>query len=172
MAEEKNIIKGKIPQEKFVQKESTEILVRILGYDIPVSKNVYTGLTRIKGVSWSVSHALCNKLQIPKSRKISDLSKPDIQQIESFLRELPVPQFLKNRRFDPETGETKHYFSSDLDIKKEFDLKRLRKIRSYRGLRHNLGLPVRGQRTRSHFRTKSSRQSVGVKRRTKEVKEK
>ncbi len=166
MAEEKNI-----PKEKSIPKESVDMLIRILGYDIPSSKNIYTGLTRIKGVSWSVSHALCGELQIPKSRKISDLSKADIQKIESFLKELPIPEFLKNRRYDPETGETKHYYSSDLDIKKEFDIKRLRKIKSYRGLRHAIGLPSRGQRTRSHFRNKSSRQSVGVKRKTKEVKE-
>ena len=147
------------------QKEQEfELLVRILGYDIPGNKNIYSGLTKIKGISWSISNAVCNKLKLPKSKKISDFSKPEIAQIESFIKELPLPAFLKNRRFDPETGETKHYFGVDLDMKKEFDIKRLRKIRSYRGIRHALGLPVRGQKTRSHFRKKSNKQSVGVSR--------
>jgi|SRR3989344_3407046 len=142
-----------------------EVLVRILGYDIPGSKNVFTGLTRIKGVSWAVSNAVCIKLSIPKSKKISELSKADIQEIEKFFKEFKVSDFLKNRRLDIETGETKHYFGSDLDVKKEFDIKRLKEIKSYRGLRHALKLPVRGQRTRSHFRTRGI--AMGVKRKAK-----
>ena len=50
--------------------------------------------------------------------------------------------------------------TNDLDIQKEFDIKRLKKIKSYRGLRHAQGLPVRGQRTRSHFRKKGGAVSV------------
>ena len=119
-------------------------------------------MTRIKGISWAISNALCIKLNIPKSKKISELSKDDIHKIEHFLKNLEIPDFLKNRRLDPETGLTKHYFGSDLDIKKEFDIKRLREIKSYRGIRHASKLPVRGQRTRSHFRTKGK--TMGVKR--------
>ena len=66
-----------------------------------------------------------------------------------------------NRRKDIESGETKHLIGSELELQKEFDIKRLKKIRSYRGLRHALGQPVRGQRTRSHFRAKK-RKAVGV----------
>jgi small subunit ribosomal protein S13 len=154
---------GKEEKKKhFQQEEESEILVRILGYDIPGSRNLYSGLTRIKGVSWAVSNALCIKLSIPKSKKISELSKDEIAKIEKFLRNFEVPDFLKNRRSDPESGETKHYFGSDLDIKREFDVKRLKEIKSYRGIRHSAKLPVRGQRTRSHFRTKG--RAMGIKR--------
>ncbi len=133
-----------------------ESLVRIFGYDIPGSKNIYTGLTRIKGISWTLSRAICVGLAIPISKKISELTKPEIAQIESFLEKLPVPDYLKNRRNDLETGETKHLLGTDLEITKDFDIKRLRKMKSYRGLRHGLGQPVRGQRTRSHFRKKKT----------------
>lgn len=156
---------AKAEKKAHPQEESHETLVRILGYDIPGSKNIMTGLTRIKGVSWSISNITCVKLKIPKAKKISELSKDDIQQIEKFLKDMPVADFLKNRRVDIETGETKHYIGSDLDIKKEFDIKRLKEIKSYRGLRHAIKLPVRGQRTRSHFRTKGT--AMGVKRKTK-----
>ena len=61
---------------------------------------------------------------------------------------------MKNRQKDLETGESKHLVSTDLDMRKDFDIRRLKKIRSYKGVRHTAGLPVRGQRTRSHFRTK------------------
>lgn len=147
------------------QQDENEILVRILGYDIPGSKNVMTGLTRIKGVSWAISNMTCIKLNIPKSKKISELSKQEIQELETFFKSFEVLGFLKNRRFDLESGESKHYFGSNLDVKREFDIKRLREIKSYRGLRHALKLPVRGQRTRSHFRSKGV--AMGVKRKVK-----
>lgn len=154
--------KEQAPKRKHEQEyDEHETLVRILGYDIPGSKNVYTGLTRIKGISWTISNAACIKLGMPKSKKISELSKADIQQIEKFLRELPVFDFLKNRRNDVETGKTAHYFGTDLDMKRDFDIRRLREIKSYRGIRHALKQPSRGQRTRSHFRRRG--QAMGVK---------
>lgn len=142
-------------KQKYMQEENEEILVRIYGYDIPSSKKIFVGLTRIKGVSWSISKALCTVLKIPLTKRIIELSKADIQHIEKTLDNLPIPDYLKNRRFDTETGKTEHLFSSDLDMKKDFDIKRLREIKSYKGVRHALKLPVRGQRTRSHFRKKS-----------------
>jgi len=153
---EKQKAQAKAPVEKPQKQTDTflESLVRIYGYDIPGSKNLYTGLTYIKGISWSVSNAICHKLNYPKTKKISELSKDEIKKIENFIQSLDVPSYLKNRRADPETGKTEHYYSSDLDMKREFDIKRLRNIKSYRGIRHALKLPVRGQRTRSHFRSK------------------
>ncbi|MDO8509193.1 MAG: 30S ribosomal protein S13 [Nanoarchaeota archaeon] len=159
MAEEQKPVKRNPHQEV-----ESETLVRILGYDIPGSKNLYLGLTYIKGVSWALSHAICIKLNLDKTKKIVELSKDDIHKIESFMRELPIPEFLKNRRFDPETGETKHFYGADLDMKKEFDIKRLIKMKSYKGIRHATGQPVRGQKTRSHFRNRKNKKTTGLKR--------
>lgn len=160
---EKEKEKSRRPQEQL-----HEALIRIFGYDIPSSRNIIVGLTRIKGVSWAISNAVCVRLGLQKTRKISELSKDEIQKIESFLTSLPVPDFMKNRRLDRETGETAHYFGSDLDIKKEFDIKRLKKIKSYKGVRHGLKLPVRGQRTRSHFRL-NKKKSGGIKKNEKKA---
>ena len=143
------------------QIDEHETLVRILGYDIPGSRNLYAGLTRIKGISWTISNAVCLKLGFPKGKKVSELSKPEIQQIEAFLKNLPVFDFLKNRRTDVETGKTGHFFGTDLEMKRDFDIKRLREIKSYRGIRHALKQHSRGQRTRSHFRSK--KKAMGVK---------
>ena len=60
-------------------KEENEILVRVMGYDIPGSRNLYAGLTRIKGISWTISNAACLRLGLSKNKKVSDLSKADIQ---------------------------------------------------------------------------------------------
>lgn len=149
---------------RFDEREEHETLVRILSYDIPGSKNLYTGLIRIKGISWAISNAICVKLGFPKNKKVSELSKAEIQKIENFLENLPVYDFLKNRRTDAETGKTEHFFGTDLDMKRDFDIKRLREIKSYRGIRHALKQPSRGQRTRSHFRKKG--RAMGVKKKT------
>ena len=51
-----------------------------------------------------------------------------------------------------ESGEDQHVSGADLKLRREFDIKRLKKIRSYRGIRHVANLPVRGQRTKANFR--------------------
>ena len=142
----------KVPKGKPIQEQSNEVLVRILGYDVPGSRNIYTGLTKIKGVSWSISNAVCVKMKIPRSKKISELTKDEIKEIEVFIRKPQIAPFLMNRRNDIESGETKHYAGTDLDMKKDFDIRRMKKIKSYKGIRHTMGQPVRGQKTRSHFR--------------------
>ena len=142
-----------------------ETLVRVLNYDLPGSRNIFVGLTKIKGVSWTIANAACIKLGLPKNKKVADLSKDEVKMIEEFLRNPDIKDYMKNRRKDFESGETKHYIGSDLDIRKDFDIRRLKKIRSYKGVRHTQGQPVRGQSTRSHFRAKA-RTAVGVKKKT------
>jgi small subunit ribosomal protein S13 len=151
----------KKPDKRPVQ-EVQEYLIRIKGQDVPGSKNVYSALTRIKGISWAISNFICIKLGIPRNKKISELTKADIEQIESFLKTIPLPEYMKNRRSDPETGASAHLYTTDLDITREFDIKRLKKMKSYVGIRHSSKLPVRGQRTRSHFRVKAK--ASGMKR--------
>lgn len=146
--------------ERRDSQEGEETLVRILNRDLPGSKNVYAGLTRIKGISWSISNVICVKAEIDSKKKLKDLTKDEILRIEKFMEKFDVANFLKNRQKDFDSGEDKHLLSNDLDLRKEFDIKRLKKIKSYRGLRHSLGQPSRGQRTRSHFRTSGI--AVGV----------
>ncbi|MEI6850147.1 MAG: 30S ribosomal protein S13, partial [archaeon] len=66
-------------KRKFEEENKAEFLVRILGYDIPGSRGLMTGLLRIKGISWAISNAVCLKLNMQKNKKISDLSKDEIQ---------------------------------------------------------------------------------------------
>jgi small subunit ribosomal protein S13 len=139
-------------------------LVRIMQTDIPGNKFVFVGLTYIKGVSWSISNAICKILNISPKKKISELSEVEINKINEFLsnHQPKIPLYLMNRRKDFESGEDYHLIGPDLSMKQEFDIRRLKKIRSYKGLRHALGQPVRGQRTKSHFRTKGKKKSAGV----------
>ena len=144
--------------------QSFESLIRIMDKDIKSNKKVMAGLMRIKGISWAFSNGLCKVLKIDTKKRISDLTKDEIKDIENFIKNPKLPTFLLNRRKDIDTGEDIHLTGNYLDLRKEFDIKLLKKIRSYRGLRHALGLPTRGQATRSHFREKKkSRVTVGVK---------
>ena len=137
-------------------------IVRIMQTDIPGHKKILTGLTYIKGVSWAISNAVCKILKLDENKKIVELSEKEINSITDFLKNPKLPRFLLNRRKDFETGKDSHLIGSNLDMRKEFDIRRLKKIRSYRGLRHALGQPTRGQRTRSHFRSKGKKRAVGV----------
>lgn len=148
-------------ETKKPQEEESVTLIRILGRDIPGNKKIYPSLTRLKGVSWSVSNVICKQLKLDKDQKLSELKKDQLMQIEKTLKNFEAPEFLKNRRSDLTTGESKHVSGIDLEMTKDFDIKRLKKIKSYRGMRHSYNLPSRGQRTRSHFRGKGK--AVGVK---------
>ena len=150
--------------EKLKEGKKPEVkLIRILSKDIPAHKSVYAGLTLIKGISWAFSNAICKKLGISRNKKIEDLNKEEIREIEGFVDEGNVRGFLVNRRKDLDSGADKHLIGSDLNLQKEFDIKRLKKIKSYKGARHAAGLPVRGQRTKSNFRRNRKKSgAVGV----------
>ena len=154
----------KQPVEK--QTKDEDRLVRILSKDIEGKMTVYAGLTKIKGISWAFANAVCKKLGIDKKRKIGNLTDKEIEKITTFVKNPEMPNYLINRRKDFETNEDQHLIASDLDLKKEFDIKRLKKIKSYRGYRHLAGLPTRGQRTRSNFRKNKSK-GAGIKKKVK-----
>lgn len=153
-------------QNPIQREREVETLIRIAGQDISGEKNLYVGLTKIKGISWAISNGICLKLGISKSRKIKELTKDEIKTIADFIENIDLPNFLKNRRLDPESGQTAHYYGADLDMKREFDIKKQIKMKSHVGMRHASGNPVRGQSTRSHFRSRANRRTTGIKRKT------
>ena len=158
MAEEQTKPGEKKKKEKKIEKKSEEpkikaiSLVRVLSTDIPGDSAIYAGLTYIKGVSWAISNAACTILGIDKRKKMISLSPEEIEKISLFIKSPKIPEWLMNRRKDIETGVSKHLVTAELDLSREFDIRRMKKIKSYKGWRHALGQPVRGQRTRSHFR--------------------
>ena len=89
------------------------------------------------------------------------ISRKDVDGNKTIAQKFNIPDWMLNRREDYETGKNIHLIESDLDMTLRDDLNRMKKTRSYKGRRHEAGLPVRGQRTKSTFRNSSS---VGVKR--------
>ena len=137
-------------------------MVRILATDIEGSKNLLTGIACIKGVGHNLANVLLIKLEMDKTRKLTDLTDPEIEKIENAIKDpsaLKIPIWMYNRRKDLETGKNLHLNTADLDFAKKVDLDLMGETKSYKGLRHARGLKVRGQRTKS---TGRGTKAVGV----------
>ena len=154
------------PNQEIKSEKREERIVRILSKDIEGKSSVYSGLTKIKGISWGFAKVICVLLNIDRNRKIGSLTEEEISKITEFVKNPKIPTFLMNRQKDFDSGENKHLIGSDLELQKEFDIKRLKKIKSYRGYRHMAGLPTRGQRTKAHFRQNKGK-LVGIKKKKK-----
>lgn len=141
-------------------------MVRIANTDLDGNKPLYSALTKIHGVGFIFSNAVCKLTEVDKFTKVGYLSDAAINKIDEIVKDpkkYEVPEWLFNRRKDPEDGVSKHLITSNLKFIKENDIKMMKKIRSYKGIRHGLGLPVRGQRTRSNFRKNKGKVHLGVK---------
>jgi len=151
------------------KKQDFKPIVRLLGKDLNGNKSVYFALEEIKGIGYSFSNAICAVLNLNKFEKIGYLDDSIIDKIEDVAKnpnKYNIPSWLYNRRKDLESGKDIHLVSSDLIITIDSDIKRMKKIKSYRGVRHMFGLPVRGQRTKSNFRKKKGK-ALGVQRKKK-----
>ncbi len=115
-------------ENKQPEERKEERMIRILSTDVEGKMSVYAGLAKIKGVSWALSNAVCKKLGINKKTPIGSLSAAEIKKISDFIQNPKIPSYLVNRRRDLESGEDKHLLGSDLDLRKEFDIKKLKKV--------------------------------------------
>lgn len=161
MAEQPKSQQMEKPQPK--QENKFKHIVRIANVDIPGEKAVRFALRKIKGVGISFADVACSLANIDKNKKAGQLGDDEISRLNDAVNNTKgIPTWMMNRRRDYNTGEDMHILTGTLNFVKENDLKRLKKIKTLRGMRHQKGLPVRGQRTRSNFR-KSKGKVVGVK---------
>ncbi len=135
-------------------------MVRLMATDINGNLSVINALRKIKGISFMFSHAICTSTGINPRAKIGSLSDNDLKTLENAIKTPQLPAWLLNRRNDIETGRNMHLTSTQIDLARRDDINLMRRMRSYKGIRHQMGQPVRGQRTRSSFRT--SKRAVGV----------
>ena len=113
-------------------------MARIAGVNIPQNKIVQVGLTYIHGIGQKFSKQICKQLDIPKSKRVNELTDD---------------QILKTREYIDKN------FTVEGDLRRELSLniKRLIDLACYRGSRHRKKLPVRGQRTRCNARTRKGK---------------
>ncbi|MFQ5910634.1 MAG: 30S ribosomal protein S13, partial [Thermoplasmata archaeon] len=136
------------------EKDEFKYIVRIANTDLQGEKPIMVALTGVKGVGVRTAEIIACQLGLDRKSRIGDLSDEKVEEIERTLEELPkvIPPWLLNRRKDPETGMDHHTIGANLDISLRDDVNLMKKIRCYRGIRHELGQKVRGQRTRSNGR--------------------
>lgn len=155
-----------VEEQKTEQKQDNfKHIVRIANVDVPGEKQIRFALTKIKGVGINLADAVCSIANVIKTTKAGVLKDQEIESLNKIINsplENGIPTWMANRRKDYESGVDKHIITGTLNFTKENDLKRLKKIKSLRGIRHQKGLPVRGQRTRSNFR-RTKGKVVGVK---------
>jgi len=134
--------------------EEFKYRLRLAGFILDGNLDIVRALTGIKGIGYQTSLALVKSLRIKADRKLGTLSDNEINKIENAVQNLDkyLPEWMLNRQRDPYSGKDKHLIGPDLEMSLREDISRLRRIKSYRGIRHALGLPVRGQRTRTSFR--------------------
>jgi len=116
--------------------------MRIAGVEIPDHERAEIGLTRIFGIGSTNVKELLSKVKLDPNIRVKDLSREQVAALMKALEE----------------------FKTEGDLKKEIreNVDRLKAIKSYRGLRHIVNLPVRGQRTKTNARTvKGKKKTVG-----------
>ena len=113
-------------------------MARIAGVNIPQNKLVHVGLTYIYGIGNKFSQQICNELEIPKSKRVNELTDDQILKIREYI-------------------DQKFTVEGDLRRETSLSIKRLIDLATYRGSRHRKKLPVRGQRTRCNARTRKGK---------------
>jgi small subunit ribosomal protein S13 len=129
-------------------------IVRISNTDVNGEKSIVYGLTSIKGIGVHLANLIASQAEIDKKVLIGNLTDSQIQKIQEIINNVnkTAPGWMLNHRKDYETGQNLHFVSTDIDIRLRDEINIMKKIRSYRGVRHELGLSVRGQRTGSNGR--------------------
>ncbi len=149
-----------------VEEQQLKHLVRIVNTDLDGKKTTGYILSRIKGVGVNFALAICRAANIDHNRRVGTLNDKEVKILENLIlnpEKANLPKWMYNRRKDFETGTDKHLVGTPLQLAQDGDLKIMKTIKTYKGVRHILGLPVRGQRTRSNFRRNKGKVKLGVK---------
>ena len=118
-------------------------MLRLVGIDLPENKRIEVALTYVYGIGPKISKIILEKTKINGNLRAKELSAVDIAKLQKVIEEFKV----------------------EGDLRKEIreNVQRLKRIGSYRGSRHSVGLPVRGQRTRTNARTlRGKRKTIGA----------
>lgn len=120
-------------------------MARIAGVDLPRDKRVEIGLTYIYGIGRPTSQVILKSAGIDFDTRVKDLTEEEVSKLRQII-------------------DTDHTVEGDLRREISMNIKRLKEIGCYRGIRHRRGLPVRGQRTKTNARTrKGPKRLVGRK---------
>ena len=126
-------------------------MARIAGVDIPRNKKVAYSLRYVYGIGYSQAVDICDKAGVKLDTRVQDLKEKEVMDIRKAITELGIK------------------VEGELRSEVAMNVKRLKDIGTYRGLRHRRGLPVNGQRTKTNARTrKGKKKTVGMGKKTAE----
>jgi small subunit ribosomal protein S13 len=124
-------------------------MARIAGVDIPRNKKVAYSLRYVYGIGHTQARQICDKARVKKDTRVQDLKEKEVVAIRKAITELEIK------------------VEGELRSEVAMNVKRLKDIGTYRGLRHRRGLPVNGQRTKTNARTrKGKKKTVGMGKKT------
>ncbi|EQB73939.1 MAG: 30S ribosomal protein S13 [Candidatus Thermoplasmatota archaeon] len=135
--------------------ENFQYIVRIANKDIKGERKLGLALSDINGIGERLANILIKKFNLDKNRQIGELSEDEVLEIRKYVENKEyegMPAWLLNHRKDVPTGKNLNLLSNDLNLQINDDVNLMKKMRSYRGLRHEQGHKVRGQKTRSNGR--------------------
>jgi small subunit ribosomal protein S13 len=147
--------KEKKASPKKDEKDDFKYIVRLSNYDVDGNKTLVHGLTSVKGIGRHLSMIVTELAELPRDQKVGELTDEQIEHLQEVIDNVQenVPLWMLNHRKEYETGRNLHLIGSEIEMNLRDEINRMKKIRCYRGIRHELGLPVRGQRTRANNRT-------------------
>ncbi|MEM4888138.1 MAG: 30S ribosomal protein S13 [Thermosphaera sp.] len=132
--------------------QSFRQIIRVLETDIDGSLPLLYGLAEVKGLGYAFSLAVTRILGLDPNTRIGYLTDEEVKKIEALVKNpqaYGIPSWMFNRRKDYATGKDLHLIGAELIYLVKEDIEREKRIKSWRGVRHALGLKVRGQRTRT-----------------------
>ncbi len=113
-------------------------MAKIAGVDVPNNKKLFIGLRYIYGIGPYVAEQIIKATKLDRNKKVSELTQQELSLLYNYIdANIPIEGKVKQMEFQ--------------------SIKRLKDIKSYRGLRHKAGLPVRGQNTRSNAKTRKGK---------------
>ncbi len=143
--------------------EEIKYFVRVRNTDLDGTKAVHIALTGIMGIGPHTARTITALANVDPRAVLGKLDDESVARIANAVDTYTesVPEWMVNRQKDVYTADVRHLLGTDLSMMNDDDVNRMRKMRSYRGIRHETGQKVRGQRTKSTGRTGTT---VGVKR--------
>jgi small subunit ribosomal protein S13 len=130
-------------------------IVRFAGVDLDGRRSTVLALSGVRGIGPRIAETTVRLAGLNASEMIGNLPEATVDGLEELVHALPskVPPWMLNHEIDRTTGETTHLIGGDLESGVRDDTNQMKMIRSYKGVRHERGQKVRGQRTRSNGRT-------------------
>lgn len=143
-----------VPEGAAEEGADFKYIVRIANTDLDGNRTAEMGLTGLAGVGRRMARVICTDAGLDRTRKLGDLSDEEVDLLETTVMSIAdtTPDWMLNRRKDLDTGKNMHVVSSEVKLMRQEDINIMKKIRSYKGVRHESGHKVRGQRTSSNGR--------------------